>query len=289
MSGKILPGCTAIAIAVMLLPMAEVQAQELGELQFLSPLGHDCFSQPERSGEIYGMREALTADPSDVFLWMQLGLALAGTWHYQEAIDAYSEGLRRDPFHALLYRHRGHRFISTRRFALAAADLEMSSRLDPSNWDTWYHLGLACYLLGDFASAETAYRRCYALTDRADEGALVAVSDWLWMTLMRQDKTGEAAVLLEPITRDMMVGENGSYHRRLLVYKGELDPGEVFDTAGAPLDVATNGYGVGTWFLVNGDRDTAFEIYRLVIDNSTYWPAFGYIAAETEIVRDNRR
>jgi tetratricopeptide (TPR) repeat protein len=273
----------------LLIPPTTAPAQELGELQLTTFLGVDCFSDEERSTAAIQMRADLEEDPTDVDLWMRLGIQLAGTWHYQEAIDAYSEGLRRDPFNALLYRHRGHRFISTRRFEAAAADLELSSRLDPSNWDTWYHLGLACYLLGDFRAAADAYRQCYSLTDAADQGALVAVSDWLWMSLMRLGKAEAAAKLLEPIGPEMEVGENGSYHQRLLLYKGLLEPEEVFDVANEPLTVATNGYGVGNWFFVNGDHDTAFEVWELAVHNSNYWPAFGYIAAETEIKRERIR
>ena len=215
------------------------------------------------------------------------GIAHAGTWHYQEAIDLYSLGLQRDPFNALLYRHRGHRFISTRRFERAAADLELSSRLDPGNWDTWYHLGLAHYLRGDFAAAERAYLRCLDLTD--DDGALVAVSDWLWMTLMRQGKRAEADRVLERIHADMDVGENGSYHRRLLMYRGLLEPTDLLDMEGAgDLDIATIGYGVGNYYLVTGQRARALEIFERVVAGP-YWPAFGFIAAEAELAAPNRR
>jgi tetratricopeptide (TPR) repeat protein len=215
---------------------------------------------------------------------MELGLTLAGSWRYQQAIDAYSEGLFRDPFNALLYRHRGHRFISTRRFEAAAADLELSSRLDPRNWDTWYHLGLAHYLSGNFDRAELAYLECYELTRDGDDGALVAVSDWLWMTLMRQGKEDKAWQIQEKIEADMEVGENTSYHRRLLMYKGELDPENLITDDAADLEIATSGYGIGNYYLVTGHRDKAIDMFKKVVAGS-YWPAFGFIAAEAELSR----
>ena len=269
---------------ILLLTNPAFSRQEEGPLQLTSPLGRPLYAQADPGGRVAGIRSALDAATDSVELWMELGLALAGSWRYQEAIDAYSEGLHRDPFRALLYRHRGHRFISTRRFEAAAADLELSSRLDPGNWDTWYHLGLAHYLNGDFERAVAAYHRCYELTPAGDDGALVAVSDWLWMTLMRQGKRERASVILERVSPDMEVGENTSYHRRLLMYKGLLNPEDLSSGEASDLDIATSGYGVGNFYLVTGRKEQALAIFGRVVEG-TYWPAFGFIAAEAELLR----
>ena len=277
----------AFTVAVGLAALPEPLRAQEGTVQVVSALGRTLRSQAEPGPQAVELRAMAMARPDSVELWMAAGIAHAGTWHYQEAIDLYSLGLQRDPFNALLYRHRGHRFISTRRFERAAADLELSSRLDPGNWDTWYHLGLAHYLRGDFAAAERAYLSCLDLTD--DDGALVAVSDWLWMTLMRQGKRAEADRVLERIHADMDVGENGSYHRRLLMYRGLLEPTDLLDMEGAgDLDIATIGYGVGNYYLVTGQRARALEIFARVVAGP-YWPAFGFIAAEAELAAPNRR
>lgn len=284
--GRRLPVMLAVVTFVTITPLGVTGWQQAGPLQLISPLGCELYAQPDAGERVGEIVSDLKGESENVDLWMDLGIALAGSWRYQEAIDAYSEGLYRDPFNALLYRHRGHRFISTRRFEAAAADLELSSRLDPSNWDTWYHLGLAHYLLGNFERAEIAYRRCYELSE--DEGALVAVSDWLWMTLMRQDRDADTRSILDCIRPDMDVGENTSYHKRLLIYKGLLEPSELLDESGASdLDLATAGYGVGNYYMVTGQKEKAIEIFQKIVEGS-YWPAFGFIAAEAEIVRFNR-
>jgi hypothetical protein len=46
--------------------------------------------------------------------------------------------------------------------------------------------------------------------------------------------------------------------------------------------VATYGYGLGAWWLIQGDRIRARDAFRRVLDTG-YWPAFGYIAAESEL------
>jgi tetratricopeptide (TPR) repeat protein len=259
-----------------------LMAQE-GAVQLVSPLGRTLRAQPQMSEAVAPLTLWLASVPDSVDLWMNLGIALAGSWNYQAAIDAYSEGLYRDPFRALLYRHRGHRFISTRRLEAAAADLELSARLDPANWDTWYHLGLAYYLMGDFERADRAYHRCYELSE--DDGALVAISDWLWMTLMRKGDTEGADRVLQLIGPSMEVGENTAYHSRLLMYKGLIPAEDLIDIEEAdPLELATLGYGLGNYYLVTGQRDRAFDLFERVVEGP-YWPAFGFIAAEAELAR----
>jgi hypothetical protein len=53
---------------------------------------------------------------------------------------------------------------------------------------------------------------------------------------------------------------------------------------GEELDIATQGYGVGNWYFYNGNIEQAKEIFQKVMEG-TYWPAFGYIAAEADLAR----
>lgn len=106
------------------------------------------------------------------------------------------------------------------------------------------------------------------------------------MTLRRLGKTAEAEALLAQIAPTMDLVEDDSYHRRLLLYKGMLTPEELL---AAPADVddpevalATQGYGVGNWYLVEGDPERARDVFQRVLE-TTNWAAFGYIAAEVEL------
>jgi len=111
----------------------------------------------------------------------------------------------------------------------------------------------------------------------------VATSDWLYMTYRRLGRDAEAARVLEPIAADMPILENTAYHRRLLMYKGEIPPDSLLDMQEEdPVQVATYGYGVGNWYLYNGDRAKADEIFRRILEGPN-WAAFGFIAAEAEI------
>jgi len=226
----------------------------------------------------------IAENPTDPELYLKKGIALSrATLHHQQAIDVFSEGLAIDPFHAMLYRWRGHKHLNLREFHAGRADLELSSRLDPTNWDTWYHLGLGNYLVQDFERAEAAYRQCWNLTDSDDKR--VAIADWLYMTLMRQGKKDEALGILNFVTPETDAGPNDAYFQRLLMYKGIGSPEELLAGADkAGVNYVTLGYGLGNHFFCAGDTERAIEIWQSVLDGE-YWSAFGYVASENELAR----
>ena len=118
-----------------------------------------------------------------------------------------------------------------------------------------------------------------------NDDSITATSDWMWMTLMRLNRKADAAKVLERITPNMDIIENGSYHRRLLMYKGVGKPEALLDTAKADdTTVATQGYGVGNYYYVMGDRSKAREVFDKVTSGGG-WNAFGYIAAEADLRR----
>jgi tetratricopeptide (TPR) repeat protein len=147
----------------------------------------------------------------------------------------------------------------------------------------WYHLGLAHYLTGNFAEAAKAYEEDLKINPNDDN--LVAVTHWAYMTARRLGRDAEAKRLLEPITKDLKVIENGSYHRLLLMYKGELPEAELMKTVEAGLELVTTGYGVGNWHFYNGRRDQAMAVWKKILAAGDQWPAFGYLAAEAEMAR----
>ena len=59
-------------------------------------------------------------DPN-ALIWYGRRAAYLG--YYQKAIDLYSEGIKKFPDDTRFYRHRGHRYISTRQYDKAIKDL----------------------------------------------------------------------------------------------------------------------------------------------------------------------
>jgi tetratricopeptide (TPR) repeat protein len=246
----------------------------------------------------------LAARPNDADAIIWVGRRYAYLWRYQDAIAMFTKGIERYSNDARMYRHRGHRYITVRQFDRAIADFEKAVSLikgkpdeiepdgapNPSGkprstlqFNIWYHLALAHYLKGDYAKALDAWNECMKVSTNDD--SITATSDWLWMTLMRLGRKAEAARVLERITPKMEILENSSYHRRLLMYKGLEKPEALLNPAQADaLTVATQGYGVGNWYFVNGDRTKAREIFEKVV-SGPQWSAFGYIAAEADLQR----
>jgi hypothetical protein len=240
----------------------------------------------------------------DSIIWYGRRLGYLG--RLREAIDIYSRGITRYPDNPWLYRHRGHRYLSVRELDRAAADLERATALTRGKPDEVepdgqpnaknspigtlqsniaYHLALAYYLKGDFARAVPVYRQ--EIADARNDDRIVSTAHWLYMSLRRLGRATEAAQVLVPIRRDMNVIENDTYHRLLLLYKGELPVDSVL-TVGPSGEMsvtdATGAYGVGNWHLYNGRRTEAERVFRRILAGGQ-WGAFGYIAAEAEIAR----
>jgi dipeptidyl aminopeptidase/acylaminoacyl peptidase len=239
-------------------------------------------------------------DSADAAVW--LGRRYGYLGRYREAIEAYTRGLAKYPNDARLLRHRGHRYVSVRELDKAVTDLSRAAELmkdrkdepepgsDPTrpttttlSFSVFYHLGLAHYLKGDFASAEKAYKRCLEVA-RGSDDRVVAVSDWLYMTLRRLGRDADASRVLEPIRADMNVTEDRAYLQRLLMYKGVHAPDDLLRAGGDGVTRATYGYAVGNFHLVNGRPAEARAVFQQVTAGEP-WAAFGYIAAEAELAR----
>ncbi|HXF94769.1 MAG TPA: tetratricopeptide repeat protein [Gemmatimonadales bacterium] len=266
-------------LTAVLAVMLQAQTPEL-----VSPLGRAFHARPDTVGVVARAESAAARAGRDVDTLIALGQAYASVWRYRDAIAAFTRALELAPDRAVLYRHRGHRFISTRQFERALADLRHGAALDSTSWDIWYHLGLVYYLTGRFDDAAGAFRRCLALRP-ADAGSVVAASDWLWMSLGRAGRRDEAQGVLAPIADTMAVGDNTAYHLRLLFYKGRrLEDDVRAAMAGGPLEAATLGYGLANWHLIRGDTARARPLLQEVVAGD-YWPAFGFIAAEADLRR----
>jgi tetratricopeptide (TPR) repeat protein len=242
---------------------------------------------------------------ADAIIW--LGRRVAYLGRYRDAIDIFTEGVRKHPGDPRMYRHRGHRYITVRRFDEAVQDLQRAATLIAGKPDevepdgmpndrniplstlhgnVWYHLGLAHYLRGDFNRAAHGFRN--ALIVARNDDSRVSASDWLYMSLRRAGRAEEAAAVLEPIREGMEIIENHAYHRRLLLYKGLLPPDSLLAPEADAATVATLRYGVGNWHLYNGRPDQAEEIFWRVT-SAENWTPFGYIAAEADLRRILRR
>ncbi|MGD9252990.1 MAG: DPP IV N-terminal domain-containing protein [Holophagae bacterium] len=244
--------------------------------------------------------EASPDDP-DAIIWYGRRAAYLG--RYREAISIFSLGVERFPSDARFYRHRGHRYVSTRQLENAVADLEHAAWLIEDSADQvepdgmpnargipvstlhtniWYHLGLAYYLQGSYGKAQEAYHAGLAATTNDD--MRVAFSHWLWMTLRRLDRHDEAAAVVAAIDPALDIIENDVYHRLCLLYAGRLDEAKLNSEAADGPSNAALAYGLANWALVNGRTAAGREQLEAIVAGDG-WAAFGHIAAEADLAR----
>lgn len=249
-------------------------------------------------------KNAETEPSADNLIW--LGRRIAYLGHYKDAIRVFTQGPEKFPDDARFLRHRGHRFITLRCFDLAIADLNRAAKLIKGKPDQvepdglpnarntptstlqsniWYHLGLAHYLKGDFKSALKAYREADKVSSNPD--MQVATTHWLYMTLRRLGRKKEAAKAVAAIKPDLDVIENADYYKLIRLYQGTTSSDSLLKEIsgeGSALSKASIGYGLGNWFLYNGQRDEAEKVFRQIILGNQ-WASFGHIAAEVELSR----
>lgn len=252
-------------------------------------------------------KAAFTAKPRDADAIIWLGRRTAYLGDYKAAINIFTEGISKFPNDARFYRHRGHRYISLRCFDDAISDFEKAARLIKGKPDEiepdglpnakniptstlqsniWYHLGLAYYLKGDFKDALRAYRESAKVSTNND--MKVATAYWHYMTLRRMGKEKEAKRVLEPFAGEIDLIENTDYLKMIKLNRGEAKADDLLASITGEantLGSASLGYGVGNYFLYNGDKEKALEVFKKIVAGNQ-WSSFGYIAAEAELKRD---
>jgi tetratricopeptide (TPR) repeat protein len=249
-------------------------------VQYRSPAGMEYRAQRD-TGPIARAESALARDPRNVTLIIQLGLAQSGARQYREAIQTFTRGLALAPDNALLYRWRGHRYLSVRELDHAMDDLTRGFALDSTMYGILYHLGIVRFARGDFEGAADAFAR--AQPRAPDAGELAGSTDWLWMSLARAGRVAQANAMLARRPDSLPV--DNAYTRRLRLYRGEIAPEAVITSADTEdIAIATLSYGLGNWYLVRGDTTQARSWFARSIASGG-WPAFGFIMSEVELRR----
>ena len=270
----------ATVCAALLLPSACAAPPSDRTVEYRSPAGVEYRSQPD-TGAVARAESTLAADPRNVDRIIQLGLAQSAIRQYRAAIATFTRGIAIAPDNAMLYRWRGHRYLSIRQLDSARADLEHGLALDSTLYGCWYHLGIVKYVTGDFNGAADAF--AHALPLAPEPGERAGSIDWSWMSLSRAGRAADAQAVLDQHADSIPV--ESAYTQRLRLYRGQIGPDQVVTPADtADIQVATLSYGVGNWYLVRGDTAHAREWFERSV-KSGGWPAFGFIASEAELRR----
>jgi hypothetical protein len=77
------------------------------------------------------------------------------------------------------------------------------------------------------------------------------------------------------------VVENMSYLKLLLMYKGEIQPGDLLNESreAGEFALVAIGYGIAVWYLLNDEKEKVVETLNEILSVKG-WAGFGLIAAE---------
>ena len=258
---------------------------------------------PAANAALEAARAAWERHPENVDSIIWYGRRVGYTGAFQEAVDIYTNGLRLHPDEPHLLRHRGHRFISLRRFEWAIADLERAravvdgaeDEVEPDGQpnargiptstlhsNIRYHLALAYFLTGQYRRALPIWEEDATRATNVDQR--VAATYWWVLTLAQLKRGAEAKAILGAVRPEWDVIENGSYHRALLWMRGDLTDAQVLPAGASVLERQTVGNGMGQWHAANGRVAEARSAWAAVLATGPS-ASFGVLAAEQGMAR----
>src|SRR4249920_3589765 len=134
-----------IAATITLGPALDAGQAGVPSVQYRSPEGVEYRSLPDTDA-VKSARAAFEADPRNIARIIDLGVAQSGARQFREAIATFTKGMEIAPNNDMLYRWRGHRYLSVREFDKAYADLTKGLAINPKNYGALYHLGIVNFV-----------------------------------------------------------------------------------------------------------------------------------------------
>ena len=267
----------------------------------ITPLGDTLISPKLKEGKSLNQFKSAqknylkNIDDPESLIWYGRRTAYLG--YYQEAINLYTKGIQNNSNDPRFYRHRGHRYISTRQYDKAIKDFKKAIELINGNLDQiepdglpnknniplttlhgniWYHLGLSYYLKNDMKNSLKAYSN-RSVSHKYDDN-IVSSAHWLYMINRRLGNIKRANSIIDNINNEMNIIENMSYYQSCLFYKGEIEESDIIID-----DVAL--YTLGNWYIYEkNDSSNAKKYYKKLLENGNPY-SFAYIAGESDWVR----
>jgi Tetratricopeptide repeat len=296
-------------LIVLVLASCQIEKEENTSDQktneFVTPLGK-VYTLNEPSDKMLKLyqeaKKNYNANPNDIDNIIWFGRRTAYLGRYEDAIKIYSAGIKLYPEEARLYRHRGHRYISQRKYDLAITDFRKAGQLiagtenqiEPDglpnamnipvstlHGNVWYHLGLAYYLKHNYEKSYEAYLKCLDASEMPDN--VVSATHWLYMIQRRLGNDELAAQILEPIASGTEIIENTDYYNLCRFYKGLIPLDSL--ALGGPDNPGSDAlkYGVANWYFYNGEKEQAKSAFEQIVDGKA-WTSFGYLAAESDLL-----
>ncbi len=283
----------------------KVQTEATANDVYISPLGKKFIkaTPSQKMLDQYAKaKQDFANNPNNEESIIWFGRRTAYLANYKEAIDIYSDGIKKFPNSPKLYRHRGHRYISLRMYDKAISDYLVAVKLiegtenameqdgmpnarnipvSSLHGNIWYHLGLAYYLKHNYQKSYEAFLNCRKSGNYDDN--IVSSTHWLYMNQRRLGNEALAKQLLEPIKEKADIIENMSYYDLCKFYKKMIPLDAILNPNGDSPSLDAVKYGVASWYFYTNKKEQAKTILEELV-NSNSWNSFGYIAAESDLI-----
>lgn len=240
---------------------------------------HDERLAAEAGPEVQRFQQMLAGDLSDADLWWRYAIALSDyQWLNRDAADAVSIALAIDPLNADYSQFRGYCHLKLGLLQEAAADFELSLKLNPQKWNAAYYLGMTYFYMGEYGRACGVYDRMWDMTSPNGDGT--AYNNWYYLTARKLGDAKRAAQALTPITAEtqpvVSVGtlgntwDDGTYLTACKVYRGFLTPEEALEAYAARGKDTFEYFSIcllmGLYADVEGDTDRTKALFQDIVD-----------------------
>ena len=176
---------------------------------------------------------------------LELADALCWQLRFREAIDALTQAAALEPERMEAYRKRGPKYLDTLQFEQALADYTRCEQADGVSVMSRYRIGMAHYLMGQYAAAVSVFSDALAIAPQSDDMYIAALY-WLVLSQLRAGKPDEAQKTLRQQYRpDMYVGHHTAYEKAMRAaagYASAEDSLQALETEADDLQYAMTAY-----------------------------------------------
>ena len=216
---------------------------------------------------------------------LELADALCWQLRFREAIDALTQAVKLEPERMEAYRKRGPKYLDTLQFERALADYTRCEQADGMSIESRYRIGMAHYLMGEYAAAISAFSDALAIAPQSDDMYIAALY-WLVLSQLRAGKPTEAQKTLQQHYRPgMYVGHHTAYEKAMRVAAGFAPMEDMLaelDAEPDDLQFAMIAYGLCVLLESQNKREQAAALRKTLLARPGFWFSFSFLAAYTD-------
>ena len=220
------------------------------------------------------VEKTFNENPENEFNIINYGIKLADLGRFQEAINIYNESLIKFPESYKIRRYIGQQYLTTRQFEEAITSLsEAITYANDSPVIESEHSDLKK------SKKKTSFRKCEKYTNNND--LKVVIANWLYTAFAKIGNLdlAEAEIMSIPTNMRLLETKSRKYHDLIMLYRGLVTPSILIKRNGIDADV---GYGIGNYYLINGQVENAISAFNRVISTEQQ-ERIGYMAIEAEL------